>query len=73
MLRTGEFLLKIKDAVRLYNFAHRYAVQRTNPDFWVESDWHYQKFLRDEPVEAGLFDMYRFNRIGMKSDAKFKW
>ena len=65
--------LKIKDPVSLYNFSHRYAVQRTNPDFWIESDWHYQKYLRDEPVEAGLFDMYRFNRIGMKSDAKFKW
>jgi hypothetical protein len=65
--------LKIKDEVSMYNFAHRYAVQRTNPDFWRESDWHLQKYLKDEPVEAGLFDLYRFNRIGMKSDAKFKW
>ena len=65
--------LKIKDQLSYYNVARKYAIRRTSPDFWEEADWHYQKYLKDEPVEAGLFDMYRFNRIAEKSDAHFKW
>jgi hypothetical protein len=68
-----EDFLKIKDQLSYYNFARKYAIRRTDPSFWTESDWHYEKFLKDEPVEAGLFDMYRFNRIALKSDSQFKW
>jgi hypothetical protein len=68
-----ENFLKIKDQLSYYNFARQHAIRRTNPNFWAESDWHYEKFLMDEPVEAGLFDMYRFNRIAEKSDSQFKW
>jgi hypothetical protein len=68
-----EDFLKIRDQLSYYNFARQYAIRRTNLNFWAESDWHYEKFLKDEPVEAGLFDMYRFNRIALKSDSQFKW
>jgi len=65
--------LKIRDQLSYYNFARQYGIRRTSQNFWAESDWHYQKFLKDNPVEAGLFDMYRFNRIAEKSDSQFKW
>ena len=65
--------LKIRDKISYYNFARQYAVRRTSPNFWEEADWHYQKFLKDEPIEAGLFDMYRFSRVAEKSDTQFKW
>jgi Fatty acid cis/trans isomerase (CTI) len=65
--------LKIKNKLDYYNFAKKYAIQRNSPSFWEESDWHYRKFLKDKPVEAGLFDMYRFHRIADKSDASFAW
>jgi hypothetical protein len=65
--------LNIKDKLDYYNFAKKYAIQRNSPNFWVESDWHYRKYLKDLPVEAGLFDMYRFHRIAEKSDSQFKW
>ncbi len=68
-----ESFLKIKDQLSYYNVARKYAIRRTSPNFWEEADWHYQKYLKDEPVEAGLFDMYRFNRIAEKSDAQFQW
>jgi hypothetical protein len=68
-----EGFLKIRDQLSYYNVARKYAIKRTSPNFWEEADWHYQKYLKDEPVEAGLFDMYRFNRIAEKSDAHFKW
>ncbi|WP_419662855.1 fatty acid cis/trans isomerase [Desulfosarcina variabilis] len=68
-----ERYLKIKDALDYYNFAKRYGTQRNSPIFWQESDWHYRKFGNERPVEAGVFDMYRFHRIAEKSDAQFTW
>jgi hypothetical protein len=68
-----ESFLKIRDQLSYYNLARQHGIRRTSPDFWEEADWHYHKYLKDEPVEAGLFDMYRFNRIAIKSDAEFKW
>jgi hypothetical protein len=65
--------LNIKDKLDYYNFAKKYAIKRNSPNFWEESDWHYRKYLKDQPVEAGLFDMYRFHRIAEKSDSQFKW
>jgi hypothetical protein len=65
--------LKIENKLDYYNFAKQYGIQRNSSGFWGESDWHYRKFLKDQPVEAGLFDMYRFHRIAEKSDSQFKW
>jgi hypothetical protein len=65
--------LKIKDQLDYYNYAKQYGIQRSSPAFWGESDWHYQKFLKDQPVKAGLFDMYRYHRIAEKVDKTFTW
>ena len=65
--------LKIKNELDYYNFAKHHAIQRSSPNFWEESDWHYRKFLLDRPIEAGLFDMYRFHRLAEKSNASFSW
>ena len=65
--------LKIKNELDYYNFAKHHAIQRSSPNFWEESDWHYRKFLFDRPIEAGLFDMYRFHRLAEKSNASFSW
>ena len=69
----AEDFIKIKDKLTYYNFARQYAVRRTSPDFWEEADWHYQKYLKEQPIDAGQFDMFRFNRIAKKSDSKFEW
>lgn len=65
--------LHIKDKLDYYNFAKTYAVQRNSDLFWEESDWHYQTFLNRQPVEAGLFDMFRYHRIAEKSESGFLW
>jgi len=64
--------IKIKDQLTYYNFARQYAVGRTSPDFWEEADWHYQKYLKEQPIDAGQFDMFRFNLIAKKLDSKFE-
>jgi len=65
--------LKIKDQLDYYNFAKKNGIQRNSSRFWAESDWHYQNYLKLNPVEAGLFDMYRFHRIAEKTDVHFEW
>ena len=66
--------IAIKDAVGYYMLGLKYSIQRNNPEFWAESDWHYKMFLDREPIDGGLFDMYRFHRIGEKADEKkFQW
>jgi hypothetical protein len=61
--------LTVNDAIDYYNMAKKYMIKRNSPDFWKEADWHYRNFLEQEPIEGGLFDMYRFHRVGVKSDA----
>ena len=65
--------LEITNKLDYYNFAKKYSIQRNSPNFWEESDWHYRKYLKEQPVEAGVFDMYRFHRIAEKSDSNFSW
>jgi len=66
--------IAIKDAVGYYMLGLKYSIQRNNPEFWAESDWHYKMLLDREPIDGGLFDMYRFHRIGEEADEKnFQW
>ncbi len=65
--------LKIKDKLDYYHFAKQYGIQRNSPKFWAESDWHHQTFLKSQPVEAGVFDMYRYHRIAEKVDKTYTW
>ncbi|MCP4401260.1 MAG: fatty acid cis/trans isomerase [bacterium] len=74
--RIEEFVddyIGVKDELSAYYFQREYAVGRTSPDFWEEADWHYQKFLRDDPVEGGQFDLNRFHRISDRSQVDPTW
>ncbi len=37
-----------------------YGVRRTDPGFWKVSDGLYEYYRQDQPVEAGLFDLNRY-------------
>ena len=50
-------LEKEADYVRL---VERFGVRRTAPWFWKLSDDLYAEYRRDQPVEAGLFDLNRY-------------
>jgi hypothetical protein len=41
-------------------FAERFAVRRTNPDFWRHSDQLHEAYRASTPLEAGVLD---FNRL----------
>jgi hypothetical protein len=41
-------------------FVARYGIRRTNEDFWLHADWFNQQHLREQPVNAGIFDLSRY-------------
>jgi hypothetical protein len=41
-------------------FSKRWAVRRTNPDFWAFSDAVIDRYQKDQPLEAGILDYNRF-------------
>lgn len=38
----------------------RYGINRADDRFWDTYDWFQQRFLHDEPVQGGLFDLNRY-------------
>jgi len=44
-------------------FVDRYGVRRTDPRFWATSDWLRQDLLRSKPIEAGIYDLDRFENL----------
>jgi hypothetical protein len=45
-----------RDAARL----SRYGINRADERLWDAYDWFQQRFLEDEPVDGGLFDLNRY-------------
>ena len=50
----------IRDRDDYERFVALYGVRRTNPGFWSEADWFQAEYRRQEPVEAGIFDLNRY-------------
>ena len=42
------------------HFVSTYGTRRTNSAFWNTADWFQDEYLREKPVQAGLFDLNRY-------------
>ena len=42
-------------------FVGRYGIRRTASNFWKEADYFNEQFAKQEPIEYGIFDLYRYN------------
>jgi len=61
--QLGEFAAAIESMQSEEDYkllALRFGVRRTAPDFWQLSDALYDNYLQQAPVEAGLFDLNRY-------------
>jgi len=38
----------------------KYGVSRGDDDFWQTYDWFQERFYKENPHEAGLFDLNRY-------------
>jgi hypothetical protein len=56
---TADYL-DVRSAEDYDRFVQRFGVRRTHPAFWQQADWFQARYLRDDPVEAGLFDLNRY-------------
>jgi len=41
-------------------FVSMYGTRRTSSDFWETADWFQDEYLREKPIQAGLFDLNRY-------------
>jgi hypothetical protein len=39
----------------------RYGMHRTDPAFWTKTDWFNQRYGQEQPVQAGVFDLNRYD------------
>jgi len=61
--QLGDFVAAIETLRSEQDYAsllQRYGVRRTDPRFWQLSDSLYQQYREIAPVEAGLFDLNRY-------------
>jgi hypothetical protein len=38
----------------------KFGIRRSNPRFWQSADWFNAKYRHDQPVQAGVFDLNRY-------------
>jgi hypothetical protein len=43
-----------------FDLIHHFAISRSNPNFWETYDWFQTRFMEDEPMAAGLYDLNRY-------------
>ena len=41
-------------------FVSIYGIRRSNSGFWETADWFQDEYLREKPIQAGLFDLNRY-------------
>jgi hypothetical protein len=56
----AEAIRGLKSEADYTAFAERYAVRRTAPDFWAVSDGLVDRYRRDQPLQAGVLDLNRY-------------
>jgi hypothetical protein len=47
----------------------KYGINRANPEFWESYDWFQERFLRQNPVTGGLFDLNRYYHKAINDDS----
>lgn len=43
------------------SFINRFGIKKGDPRIWDSLDWFNRKFKKDNPIEAGVLDMLRYN------------
>lgn len=56
----AEAIRGLKSEADYAAFAERFAVRRTNPGFWTVSDGLVERYRRDQPLQAGVLDLNRY-------------
>lgn len=49
--------------IKLKKFIQNYGITRSNPQFWIHSDWFNREFKRINSKEAGILDLSRYKNL----------
>jgi hypothetical protein len=55
-----DMLVNFDDSEEMLERIKKYGVNRADPKLWEAYDWFQARFLRQEPVTGGLFDLNRY-------------
>lgn len=55
-----DLLVNYDGSAEMITRLQRYTVNRADPEFWKSYDWFQKRFLEDEPINGGLFDLNRY-------------
>ena len=50
----------VRNSSDYQRFVGTYGIRRTATEFWQHADWFHDRYLQDEPVEAGILDLNRY-------------
>jgi len=53
-------ILAIRNRDDYERFVSTYGIRRTSSGFWEEADWFSEQYARQDPVNYGIFDLYRY-------------
>ena len=59
-----DLLKNFKDDEVYLGKLKKYAISRSDRDFWKYYDWFQERFYQEEPLNAGLYDLNRYYRSG---------
>ena len=55
-----DMIKNFKPNARYWEKAKKYAISRSDENFWEHFDWFQEQFKKDKPLEAGLYDLNRY-------------
>jgi hypothetical protein len=56
-------ILELSEPTDLTVLAERWGVRRSSPDFWSTFDWMQDELIRQDPREAGILDLNRYQNL----------
>lgn len=59
--KFADKLLAIENRDDYERFVAAYGVRRTASNFWENADWFNNQYAKQDPVDHGIFDLYRYN------------
>jgi len=59
--RFTDKITSIKNRDDYEQFVGIYGVRRTSTNFWKAADWFNKQYAKQDPVDYGIFDLYRYN------------
>jgi hypothetical protein len=59
----GKALHTVESREQFIELVKHYGVRRTHPQIWEHFNWFVDYMRREQPVEAGVYDLNRYKKV----------